>query len=221
MRSGSEVPGYPRCGAADADGSTGSTRGLPLPPIYAPDRPFILWELGNRSLPRSAGKAYYAFRAALMVRSDERLTKHHNRFHDPNERWARGLRLQSALAGAVEVAAVRGRLRHHGGPGAWMVQDGGNCGTTFPGPARAVEAALTMAASLALQESRAARFLLQVIVSVVNGRHAGFCVVQQSLITIRGTPRRQCEWPPIAASHAVQESARSRQPRGAWRNRWR
>ena len=32
-----------------------------------------------------AGKAYYEFRAALMVRNDEGLTKTYNRFHDPDE----------------------------------------------------------------------------------------------------------------------------------------
>lgn len=34
----------------------------------------------------AAGKAYYEFRAALMVRNDEGLTKTYNRFHDPDER---------------------------------------------------------------------------------------------------------------------------------------
>ena len=33
----------------------------------------------------AAGKAYYDFRAALMVRNDEGLTRTYNRFHDPNE----------------------------------------------------------------------------------------------------------------------------------------
>jgi hypothetical protein len=33
----------------------------------------------------TAGKAYYEFRAALMVRNDEGLTKTYNRFHDPDE----------------------------------------------------------------------------------------------------------------------------------------
>ena len=33
----------------------------------------------------AAGKAYYDFRAALMVRNDEGLTKTYNRFHDPDE----------------------------------------------------------------------------------------------------------------------------------------
>jgi hypothetical protein len=34
----------------------------------------------------AAGEAYYDFRAALMVRNDEGLTKTYNRFHDPDER---------------------------------------------------------------------------------------------------------------------------------------
>ncbi len=33
----------------------------------------------------TAGKAYYEFRAALMVKNDEGLTKTYNRFHDPDE----------------------------------------------------------------------------------------------------------------------------------------
>ena len=32
----------------------------------------------------AAGKTYYDFRAELMVRNDEGLTKTYNRFHDPN-----------------------------------------------------------------------------------------------------------------------------------------
>jgi hypothetical protein len=34
----------------------------------------------------SAGEAYYEFRAAMMVRNDEGMTKTYNRFHDPEER---------------------------------------------------------------------------------------------------------------------------------------
>ena len=41
------------------------------------------WE--TRPALETAGKAYYDFRAALMVRNDEGLTKTYNRFHDPNE----------------------------------------------------------------------------------------------------------------------------------------
>jgi hypothetical protein len=41
------------------------------------------WE--NHPVLEIAGKAYYDFRAALMVRDNEGLTKTYNRFHDPNE----------------------------------------------------------------------------------------------------------------------------------------
>ena len=34
----------------------------------------------------AAGRSYYDFRAALMVKKDEGLTKTYNRFHDPDER---------------------------------------------------------------------------------------------------------------------------------------
>ena len=36
----------------------------------------------------TAGRAYYQYRAALMVRNDEGLTKTYNRFHDPYQRDA-------------------------------------------------------------------------------------------------------------------------------------
>ena len=42
------------------------------------------WET-NTAL-ETAGREYYAYRAALMVRNDEGLTKTYNRFHDPEER---------------------------------------------------------------------------------------------------------------------------------------
>ena len=42
------------------------------------------WET-NTAL-ESAGREYYEYRAALMVRNDEGLTKTYNRFHDPEER---------------------------------------------------------------------------------------------------------------------------------------
>ena len=41
------------------------------------------WET-NEAL-EEAGRAYYEFRAALMIRNDEGLTKTYNRFHDPDE----------------------------------------------------------------------------------------------------------------------------------------
>jgi hypothetical protein len=46
----------------------------------------------------AAGQAYYDFRAALMVRNDEGLTKTYNRFHDPNEHDADILRLRELHA---------------------------------------------------------------------------------------------------------------------------
>ncbi len=42
------------------------------------------WQTNARI--EEAGRAYYDFRAALMVRNDEGLTKTYNRFHDPEER---------------------------------------------------------------------------------------------------------------------------------------
>src|SRR5581483_8338411 len=42
----------------------------------------------------AAGKEYYDFRAALMVRNNEGLTKTYNRFHDPNEHSADILKLR-------------------------------------------------------------------------------------------------------------------------------
>jgi hypothetical protein len=42
----------------------------------------------------AAGKHYYDFRAALMVRNDQGLTKTYNRFHDPDERDAEILKLR-------------------------------------------------------------------------------------------------------------------------------
>ena len=40
----------------------------------------------TRAPVETFGKAYYEFRAALMVRTDEGLTKTYNRLHDPDER---------------------------------------------------------------------------------------------------------------------------------------
>ncbi len=55
----------------------------------------------------AAGKEYYEFRAALMVKNNEGLTKTYNRFHDPNETSAeiKKLReLHAAMDRAVLVA---------------------------------------------------------------------------------------------------------------------
>jgi len=43
----------------------------------------INWE--THPALEAAGKAYYEFRASLMIRNDEGLTKTYNRFHDPDE----------------------------------------------------------------------------------------------------------------------------------------
>ena len=41
------------------------------------------------TVSKQPGKEYYDFRAALMVRNNEGLTKTYNRFHDPDEAFAR------------------------------------------------------------------------------------------------------------------------------------
>ncbi len=51
----------------------------------------------------SAGREYYDFRAALMVRNDEGLTKTYNRFHDPDERSADILKLRELHAAMDKV----------------------------------------------------------------------------------------------------------------------
>lgn len=53
----------------------------------------------------AAGKAYYEFRADLMVRNDEGLTKTYNRFHDPNEPSANIRRLRE-LHAAMDQAVL-------------------------------------------------------------------------------------------------------------------
>ncbi len=53
----------------------------------------------------AAGKAYYEFRAALMVRNDEGLTKTYNRFHDPDERDPDILKLRE-LHAAMDRAVL-------------------------------------------------------------------------------------------------------------------
>ena len=52
----------------------------------------------TRSAVRVAGAMYEEFRAALMVRKDEGLTKTYNRFHDPNERDAEVVKLRELHA---------------------------------------------------------------------------------------------------------------------------
>ncbi len=54
------------------------------------------WE-ANPTL-EAAGKAYYEYRAALMVRNNQGLTDTYNRFHDPDERHPDILRLRELHA---------------------------------------------------------------------------------------------------------------------------
>jgi hypothetical protein len=61
------------------------------------------WE--SRPALEAAGRAYYDFRAALMVRNGEGLTKTYNRFHDPNERDPEILRLRE-LHAAMDRAVL-------------------------------------------------------------------------------------------------------------------
>jgi hypothetical protein len=53
----------------------------------------------------STGKLYYDFRATLMVKNNEGLTKTYNRFHDPNERSADILKLRE-LHAAMDRAVL-------------------------------------------------------------------------------------------------------------------
>ena len=53
----------------------------------------------------AAGKAYYEFRAALMVRNNEGLTKTYNRFHDPDERGPEIVKLRE-LHAAMDCAVL-------------------------------------------------------------------------------------------------------------------
>ena len=53
----------------------------------------------------AAGQAYYEFRAALMVRNNEGLTKTYNRFHDPDERSPDILKLRE-LHAAMDRAVL-------------------------------------------------------------------------------------------------------------------
>jgi hypothetical protein len=62
------------------------------------------WE-ANSAL-EFAGNSYYDFRAALMVRNDEGLTKIYNRFHDPDEA-SEDIEKLRELHAAMDVAVLR------------------------------------------------------------------------------------------------------------------
>jgi hypothetical protein len=59
-------------------------------PVYTPSSCFATFPFpeawGGDLALEQVGKAYYEFRAALMVRNDEGLTTTYNRFHDPDDR---------------------------------------------------------------------------------------------------------------------------------------
>jgi len=65
--------------------------------------PFPLSQL--ESTTDAQGQQYYAFRAELMVRNNEGLTKTYNRFHDPDERSPEILKLRE-LHAAMDVAVL-------------------------------------------------------------------------------------------------------------------
>jgi hypothetical protein len=78
-------------------------------PRYIPEDcfetfPFPSHWKASRDL-RESGREYYEFRAALMVRNDEGLTKTYNRFHDPEERDADILKLRE-LHAAIDRAVL-------------------------------------------------------------------------------------------------------------------
>ena len=63
---------------------------FPFPPAW-----------GTNAALEAAGRAYYDFRAAVMVKNSEGLTKTYNRFHDPDERDPDILKLRQ-LHGAMD-----------------------------------------------------------------------------------------------------------------------
>src|SRR5262249_22817199 len=78
-------------------------------PMYAPADCFETFPFPEgfetHSKLEAAGKEYYEFRAALMVRNNEGLTKTYNRFHDPNERSTDILKLRE-LHAAMDRAVL-------------------------------------------------------------------------------------------------------------------
>jgi hypothetical protein len=78
-------------------------------PRYTPETCFEtfpfpgVWE-SNPAFEK-AGREYYEFRAVLMVRNNEGLTKTYNRFHDPNERDPEILKLRE-LHAAMDRAVL-------------------------------------------------------------------------------------------------------------------
>ena len=71
-------------------------------PCYTPTDCFETFPFPNdwETLPclEAAGEAYYAFRAELMVKNEEGMTKTYNRFHNPDERDPQILKLRALHA---------------------------------------------------------------------------------------------------------------------------
>jgi hypothetical protein len=78
-------------------------------PVYTPSDCFETFPFPNHfetdSVLKSAGQPYYDFRAALMIRNNEGLTKTYNRFHDPDERSPDILKLRE-LHAAMDRAVL-------------------------------------------------------------------------------------------------------------------
>ncbi len=94
---------------------TSSPSPIPLSSLRASAPPRLCVETSSPSPPsalknpastlEATGKAYYDFRADLMIRNDEGLTKTYNRFHDPDERDPDILRLRE-LHAAMDRAVL-------------------------------------------------------------------------------------------------------------------
>lgn len=78
-------------------------------PVYTPSDCFETFpfprEFESNDLLERAGRDYYEFRAELMVRNNEGLTKTYNRFHDPGERQSDILRLRE-LHASMDAAVL-------------------------------------------------------------------------------------------------------------------
>lgn len=106
-------------------------------PVYTPSDCFETFPFpeGFETNPRleAAGRAYYEFRAALMVRNNEGLTKTYNRFHDPEEvnaKRAEEERLSGAAA-ATSKEKPTGKRRREKQSCVPVKQDGEQDGALF------------------------------------------------------------------------------------------
>jgi hypothetical protein len=85
-----------------------------FPSAYSTGQRVLLHQLPTDHCPlttahlptlETAGRSYYEFRAALMIRNNEGLTKTYNRFHDPGETSADILKLRE-LHAAMDRAVL-------------------------------------------------------------------------------------------------------------------